>query len=312
MPWRHSLRNPVSLTGTSEIMKPDFIIAGFSKCGTTSLAEYLDEHPNIYMVKPKEPRFYVADVINKVSRQDPMHRMLLKKSILTKQAYEDLYNHAPATAILKGEASVHYANHYEIAIPAIKKHAGDIPIILLLRDPIARAISNWRFITLECKTFEASIDLEMDRIKSGYNSFWWYKYQGIYTNKLRAFLDNFTKVKILIFEEFIHSPQLYMTQLYEFLQLPEHTHANFQRHNIKAISLRPKGTILTNHIFSARLTNLARIGYLRMPFRRLVNAFYEEKTNYIPLHIRNRLHEYYREDRISLENLLGRQIPCWQ
>jgi len=39
--------------------KPDFIIAGFSKCGTTALAHNLDKHPDIDIVKMSDKNFEV-------------------------------------------------------------------------------------------------------------------------------------------------------------------------------------------------------------------------------------------------------------
>ena len=37
---------------------PDFIIAGAPKCGTTALAFFLSEHPNVCISRIKEPRFF--------------------------------------------------------------------------------------------------------------------------------------------------------------------------------------------------------------------------------------------------------------
>ena len=41
--------------------KVDFFIVGFPKCGTTSLAPYLGQHPNICFSDPKEP-YYFTDI----------------------------------------------------------------------------------------------------------------------------------------------------------------------------------------------------------------------------------------------------------
>jgi hypothetical protein len=42
--------------------KPDFFIVGAPKCGTTSLSEYLKQHPEIFMSEPKEPHFFGTDL----------------------------------------------------------------------------------------------------------------------------------------------------------------------------------------------------------------------------------------------------------
>jgi hypothetical protein len=39
-------------------MQPNFMIIGAAKSGTTSLADYLDQHPEIYMCPGKEPNYF--------------------------------------------------------------------------------------------------------------------------------------------------------------------------------------------------------------------------------------------------------------
>ena len=41
--------------------KPSFFIIGAPKCGTTSLADWLRDHNNIFMSDPKEPHFFNTD-----------------------------------------------------------------------------------------------------------------------------------------------------------------------------------------------------------------------------------------------------------
>ena len=43
--------------------KPNFIIAGFPKCGTTSLYHYLNEHPQIFMPNQKELHFFTFEIL---------------------------------------------------------------------------------------------------------------------------------------------------------------------------------------------------------------------------------------------------------
>ena len=42
---------------------PNFFIAGAAKSGTTSLARYLEEHPQVYMSPIKEPSYFARDII---------------------------------------------------------------------------------------------------------------------------------------------------------------------------------------------------------------------------------------------------------
>ena len=40
---------------------PDFFIIGAPKCGTTALAHYLSEHPQVCFSYPKEPYYWADD-----------------------------------------------------------------------------------------------------------------------------------------------------------------------------------------------------------------------------------------------------------
>ena len=41
---------------------PTFFIVGAPKAGTTSLYNYLDQHPQVYMSPIKEPNFFSAEI----------------------------------------------------------------------------------------------------------------------------------------------------------------------------------------------------------------------------------------------------------
>ncbi|RMF23048.1 MAG: sulfotransferase, partial [Cyanobacteria bacterium J083] len=41
--------------------KPNFVIAGVQKAGTTSVYNYLSQHPEVYMSPVKETNFFERD-----------------------------------------------------------------------------------------------------------------------------------------------------------------------------------------------------------------------------------------------------------
>ena len=45
--------------------KPNLFLIGAPKCGTTSLASYLSDHPQIFVSDPKEPHFFNTDSENR-------------------------------------------------------------------------------------------------------------------------------------------------------------------------------------------------------------------------------------------------------
>ena len=54
--------------------KPNLFIVGAAKSGTTSLHNYLKQHPQIYMSAHKEPHFLINSDIGK----DRIHKAILK------------------------------------------------------------------------------------------------------------------------------------------------------------------------------------------------------------------------------------------
>src|ERR1700739_2766750 len=50
---------------------PDFSIVGHEKCGTTALYLMLSRHPQIFMPKMKEPRFFSPELRSRFKRLGP-------------------------------------------------------------------------------------------------------------------------------------------------------------------------------------------------------------------------------------------------
>lgn len=116
--------------------KPNFFIIGAPKCGTTSLAAWLAEHPQIFMSPIKEPQFFNKDV------GFPM------KSL---QAYEKLFKDASSGHIAVGEATVLYL-YSKVAVRNILDYNPDAKFIVCLRNPVDMAYSlheQWFFNGIE-------------------------------------------------------------------------------------------------------------------------------------------------------------------
>jgi len=106
--------------------KPNFFIIGAPKCGTTSLAAWLAEHPNIYMSPLKEPHFYATD--------------LGKYKVVNRDEYEALFKEAKSFHLAVGEASVFYLFSKD-AIPKIEREYSEAKYIVMLRNPVEMAYS---------------------------------------------------------------------------------------------------------------------------------------------------------------------------
>ena len=199
--------------------KPNFLIVGAAKSGTTALANYLGQHPDVFVSQVKEPRYFARDVIAQTSRNDPLYQSLADTSILDSEAYYQLFAGAGCKKF-RGEASVHYLYHYQSVIPKIKAELGEVKIVIIIRQPVQRAISNFFYLRSEGDSFAEALAQEPQRQKEGYNSFWYHRQLGFYHHQIQAYRENFKDVKILLYDDFRQDPQVVYDDLCIFLGLP--------------------------------------------------------------------------------------------
>lgn len=105
---------------------PNFFILGAPKCGTTSLARWLEAHPQVFFSAIKEPHFFSTDLQN--------------RNVRSEAAYLRLFDGAGPEHIAVGEASTWYLFSQE-AVPNILKKVPDARFIVMTRDPIEMAWS---------------------------------------------------------------------------------------------------------------------------------------------------------------------------
>lgn len=103
--------------------KLHFFIIGAPKSGTSSLAAWLNAHPNIFMPSEKEPNFFNTDD---------------RQIISTVKEYEDLYRDAGDCCRVVGEATVWYLYSAE-AVPNILLYQPEARFIVMLRNPLEMA-----------------------------------------------------------------------------------------------------------------------------------------------------------------------------
>jgi hypothetical protein len=102
--------------------RPDFFIVGAAKSGTTSLHDYLRQHPGIFMPAVKELNFFGSD---RPSRHSPR---------LSLEEYLANFRGAPP-GVRIGEASVSYLRSTEAA-REIRAFAPEAQAIVMLRSPL--------------------------------------------------------------------------------------------------------------------------------------------------------------------------------
>jgi len=112
-------------------LKPDFLIIGAMKAGTTSLYRDIFGHPEIYLPEEKEPETLVrfGDNFDEIAKD-----------------YESLFKHAKKNQIV-GEASTAYTKmptYKGVASKASQLCGDNLKLIYIVRNPIERIISQYK------------------------------------------------------------------------------------------------------------------------------------------------------------------------
>ena len=223
---------------------PDFFIAGAPKAGTTAVHAALARHPALYMSAVKEPKFFLTDG-PPPARGGPGDVQTYREHVWQRDDYEALFAAAPA-GVLRGESTPFYLYNRD-AQRRIRALIPDARLIVILRDPVERAHSNWAHLWSAgldpVDDFVLACAEEQRRIEAGWADFWRYTSLGRYGEQLEHIYTVFPRDQVLVFRyhALIESPGLVLDQICAFLGVPQGVLAEVPRENVTAhpqLSLR--------------------------------------------------------------------------
>ena len=118
---------------------PSFIILGVQKAGTTSLYEYLNQHPRIVRAKRRETHCmdWRWDETKKTKEEQQKHCLSFY--------HADTLKHYPS--LHTGDSTPSYLLHTHIVIPRMKQLFPWVKFMIMLRDPVKRAVSHYKMVT---------------------------------------------------------------------------------------------------------------------------------------------------------------------
>ncbi len=193
-------------------MRQIFII-GAQRSGTTYLYNILNAHPKICMAKPVRP--------------EPKHFLNQSEYDKGVEYYESLYyKEYNSMQIYIGEKSTSYLE-FSFVAQRINAYYPDAKIIVILRNPVERAYSNYKFSCengLESLSFVDALRAEKKRLSDcrfqiSVNPYA-YVQRGHYIQYLLGYDKVFSEsqIKIIIHEEFV-SNNAAILDLYSWLEL---------------------------------------------------------------------------------------------
>ncbi|EIT69415.1 MULTISPECIES: sulfotransferase family protein [Hydrocarboniphaga] len=300
--------------------RPNTFIVGAPKCGTTALAQYLAEHPQVFFSDPKEPFFWSAD-----------YKGLADQHALgTLDDYLALFQKAGEQHRVVAEGSTNTLRS-DCAVERIVAFDPRARFVAMLRDPVdvAHAFHMEQVYVLneDEPDFETAWRMQ-DRRAQGHAipracrapQFLQYGAIGRYGEQVENLLRHVSRDAVLFirFEDFRDDPARIYRQTLAFLGLDDDRRSEFpvvnasHRHRSRLVAsmvLDPPALLkvpvwrLRTHLRRARYPLIEKIkSHLRQPSRRAA----------LTPELRAEMRAYFHDDLLKLERLLGWDLRSWR
>ncbi|GAB1715514.1 MAG: hypothetical protein NTAFB05_05560 [Nitrobacter sp.] len=191
---------------------PDIVIGGAPRSGTSFLCEVLDKHPDVYLAKPIAPEPKVL-----LTGHPDGDAGILKR-------YDSYFADAPPHLVRIEKTTNYFEN--EDARLRFARLLPKTKLIILLRNPVDRAYSNWlwsRKNGLETLSFEEALSLEGKRpspLPPGREAARPFDYttRGRYGSLARAWIEALGRDRIgfFIFEDILSRPEYFVAAIQAF------------------------------------------------------------------------------------------------
>lgn len=294
--------------------KPNFVLAGAPKCGTTSLYHYLRQHPDIFMPLQKDPRYFCFGG-SPPAFDGPSDDTIYNPHIVWQlDKYEALFEPAvDQTAV--GEASIRYFEE-PVSAPRIHEYNPDMKILLILRDPADRAWSQYCWKRTAGVEKAANMREALDEeLKGTRNTWYWgrYAHPGYYARHLKRFLEFFpmNQIHVELFDDLREEPVRVCQNYYQFLGVDE----SYQPDTVKVYNRsgqfsNPSAQKLWEQ--SIRLRDFIR-PYIprRLRHAAFVGLSKRMQKEKMPPDVRKELKAMFRDDVLELQGLIDRDLSAW-
>ena len=309
--------------------EPNLFIIGAQKAGTTAVARRLQRHPETFVTRVKEPNFFCLDI-----RADRFARAFRKLRIESEQAavararHEDvLYAYIESPTLYAGlfdgaeghalrcEASVTYL-FSPAAAEAIGRLLPDARIVVILRDPVLRALSHYRM------QVRAGVESEPDFVKAvladhrrapvAWGQKQLYVEAGLYARQLRPWFATVPRQRIHVafFETLLQrqDPEV-VAALDRFLGVAPSPDAVVEGANAGG---DPRSPLLNRLLYRTGLKGVIQRALPAGLKDRGKQLFYAGAPSTLSAESRARLAPLFAEDGADLERLLDEPLPWRQ
>ena len=287
-------------------MKPNFFIVGTPKAGTTSLYEYLQEHPDVYMSPIKETNYFSFEEIEKQGLfYNEEHINSIDKYLAQ---FADV-----RTEKAIGEASVSYL-FYDSVPDKIKNFNPHSKIIIVLRNPIERGFSHY-LMDKRIGFVKNKYDDIVHKKSNNKKAFLYYQQYvalGLYYEQLQRYFSVFDKKQILVllYEDINQHIEEVVHNIYSFLEVDTSFKPDLnKKHNT---FIAPKNPVI-QHLYKFKMVRNVAKRVFNNSFQHSIknNFFSKEKKPVLDNGLKKDLIEIYRSDIDKTAELINRDLRSW-
>ena len=290
---------------------PNLLIVGAAKSGTTSLHNYLNQHPDIFMSSHKEPHFLINKEIGEKR---------IPNGIANMEDYSQLfkgYSHKK----YRGESSVMYLSFPEFTVRNIKKYLSeDIKIIIMLRNPAERAYSGYqhvkRYNVMENLSFEDALKCTGKRYDNTHDMTPASRYLelGLYYEQVKVFSESFKNIHIIIYDDYKINFKVELDKVFSFLGVDTIKINDEKKHMVGGWEWKSKWI----KFLIVKKNPIKTVLKFILPFKNLRKGIrvYLQKGNTKKVKRMNPVTElwlkaYYKNDVERLSHFLNRNLNHW-
>jgi hypothetical protein len=239
--------------------------------------------------------------------------------VKTEKEYDLVYSKCKAKAI--GEVSTCYFHFPEESIPDIKQKLGDIPVIIILREPVERVWSGYKHFVRQGReqlSFTDALENEQKRKANRWDFMWYYTEISFYAEQARRWKAAFTNTLFILNEELEQEPVKTMQEIFRFIGVDDQfvpdtaTRYNIsdpQSHNIW-FSL-----FFANPIIKHTIKPLLNAVIKEDTKRKLMHKLRKKNTAATPKlepALREELKKKYTADIAALEKVILKDLSKWK
>lgn len=302
---------------------PDLFLVGAPKAGTTALAQYLSEHPQVFMSEPKEPNYFARHLtVPRHRRPGTSHTDL--------EAYLRLFESAGPGHRVLGEASTRYLRSRR-ALEGIRALSPEARIVVMLRNPVD-LVQSWHGQKLyegqeTEEDFERAWRLEGERREGRHlpegliaRDALFYAKVGSIGTQLERVLELFPaeRVKVLFFDDLGADARRVYEDVLGFLGLESDGRTDFPVVNPARRLTRPRLARLLQRrpaFVQAGIDAVKRrLGLRDLGMSRAIERVVATEHRRPPLSpaFRAELVAFFAEEVRKVEGLTGRELPTWR